>query len=791
MKLALTALCFAGLAAGQTNLFTQDPLSCFAMSGEPASDLTIVPVTGMSFSKAMHVKTGPVSATANAWDIRPRCFNTGGAKSGDTALATFWMRTVTAPNGTGLTSFVIEQNVSPYTKSTTYTVGAGTDWKKVEIPFTMAQTYTTGNDGYNVSFWVTFPNQEIEIGGITMVNYGAGVTYSSLPLTTWPYDGHDPNASWRAAAAARIEKIRKGDIAIAVRDAAGNPVPAAAVHVKMKRHAFGFGTAVAAAPIQDSGSDGQKYREALGRLFNKAVFENALKWQPYEAPGGKQQAEAIFSWLKANNMTLVRGHNIIWPSRTYLPGDVVNMLNASPVDTTALRDRIDRHFADVMAFTRGRVTEWDVLNEPVVNTDVQKALGNAEMIHWFQEARQFDPSIKLYINDYDILEAGGYDLAHQDAYYNIIQYILQGGGNIDGIGLQSHFDTNLTPPDRVLQLLDRFAAFGKDLQVTEYDVTLNDEQLQADYTSDFLTACFSHASVKGFMIWGFWAGAHWRPQAAMIRKDWSTTPSYDVWNNLIYSKWWTDVTGTTGPDGIFRTRGFLGDYDIEVTTAGNTTTYPLQVASNASPNYLRTGTIPTAAVTPAGIVNAATYQSGPIAPGKAVAVFGQNFGPAQLAVANPGDIVAGDTRILFDGVPAQMIYSWAGQAAAIVPPVANPQTQLQVEFLGVPGDAVPLQTAPSAPGIYCYSGGTGPAAAYLSAPGFLTFFLTGDGGATPAVSIGGQPSTCLGNWSGLISPGVLQINACIPNGLAGGQTVALQAVTRGLSSQPGVTFTLP
>ena len=153
---------------------------------------------------------------------------------------------------------------------------------------------------------------------------------------------------------------------------------------------------------------------------------------------------------------------------------------------------------------------------------------------------------------------------------------------MDGIGLQSHFDSNLTAPSRVLDLLDQFAAFGKDLQVTEFDISMSDEQVQADYTRDFLTLCFSHPAMKGFMMWGFWEGAHWRPLAAMIRRDWSTRPAYDVWNDLIYRQWWTDTSGATSADGIFRTRGFLGAYDVDV-TIGNLN----QLYFDASANGLK------------------------------------------------------------------------------------------------------------------------------------------------------------------------------------------------------------
>ena len=576
-RAVLVTLFWAAAAlADPSSLVTGDPLSCFNRI-DGAGTLSTVAVNGMPFLRALHVKTGAVSATANAWDIRPRCFATLAARQDDVVAVSFWMRATASPGGRGFTSFVLERNDSPYTKSVTYTAAAGSDWKLFEVPFTMAETYAA--NAYNFSFWVTFPDQEIEIGGLSILDYGPGIPFSQLGLSTWPYAERAADAPWRAAAAARIDRYRKGDLAVVVRDDNGKAIPGAQVHVKMNRHAFGFGTAVAGDILQSPGTDGQNYRSALKKLFNKTVTENVLKWPPFES-WGRPQADYMLPWFAANGFSMVRGHNVIWPSATYLPADVQNMLKANPVDANALRARVNKHIADVMAYSKGKVTEWDILNEPYTNKDLQAVLGDAEMTSWFRQARAADPGVKLYINDYSILESGGYDLQHINGYARIIQSMLDAGAPIDGIGLQSHFDSNLTPPSRVLELIDQFAAFGKDLQVTEFDVSVADEQVQADYTRDFLTICFSHPAMKGFMIWGFWEGAHWKPSAAMIRRNWSTKPNYDAWNDLIYRQWWTDTRGVTAADGVFRTRAFLGDYDIEVTIDGVTKTYPLSLTSN-------------------------------------------------------------------------------------------------------------------------------------------------------------------------------------------------------------------
>jgi len=38
----------------------------------------------------------------------------------------------------------------------------------------------------------------------------------------------------------------------------------------------------------------------------------------------------------------------------------------------------------------------------------------------------------------------------------------------------------------------------------------------------------------------------------------------------VFKKWWTNADGKTGTKGIFQTRAFLGDYEIEVKAGGKT-----------------------------------------------------------------------------------------------------------------------------------------------------------------------------------------------------------------------------
>jgi hypothetical protein len=110
------------------------------------------------------------------------------------------------------------------------------------------------------------------------------------------------------------------------------------------------------------------------------------------------------------------------------------------------------------------------------------------------------------------------------------------------------------------------------IHITEFDIDVEDEEIQGQYTRDFMTTVFAHPSVTGFMMWGFWEGRHWKPRAAMFRRDWSLKPNAQAYLELVFDKWWTRAHGRTGASGDFTTRAFKGEHEVTVTAGGATYT---------------------------------------------------------------------------------------------------------------------------------------------------------------------------------------------------------------------------
>lgn len=374
----------------------------------------------------------------------------------------------------------------------------------------------------------------------------------SIPLAAQP---------WREAAEARIERIRKAELVVEVTDSQGKPAPGVPVRVRMTKHAFGWGSAIAGRFLLGEGADSEKYRQAILDNFNMAVLENDLKWPQWERD--RETPLGALKWLHENGITRVRGHTLVWPGWRWLPNDLKDLAG----DPAALRKRVLEHIRDEVTATRGLLEDWDVVNEPYTNHDLMDILGREEMAAWYKEAREFDPKPALYLNDFNILAAGGRDTAHQRHFYETLQFLLDRGAPLGGIGIQGHF-REATPPEKMLEILDRFSEFNLPIRITEFDFETDDEKLQADFTRDFLTVCFSHPRVDAFLMWGFWEGRHWRPKGAMLRKDWTPKPNYEVWRELVHTRWRTDAEGATNAGGAWSLRAFRGEYEI---TAGGRT----------------------------------------------------------------------------------------------------------------------------------------------------------------------------------------------------------------------------
>jgi endo-1,4-beta-xylanase len=544
---------------------------------------TAVDVTGQSFTQAVQYVT--TTATGNAWD-KGNYINTNAAvAAGDVVLVSFWARCEQSLAETAVctTHAAFQINTSPYTGEASLDITPGPIWTQYFMPFKASASHAAGAAEF--TFSLNYANQTLQLAGFAAVDYGTSLSLWQLPVTQVTYDGRDANAPWRAVAAANIAKNRMANLTVHVVDAQGAPVSNAQVSVNMIRNAFGFGTAQAghdflpgASSDAGAASPWDNYRAYLPQLFNISVEENALKWPAVAGDWGASWNLALgvasIDWADQHGLR-TRGHNLIWPSWRNSPAAV------KPLAAADLRTAVNQHIQDEVTALAGKLDHWDVVNEPFDNHEITDLLGNCttpnceagldEMATWFTQARAIDAKPKLFINDYAILEGGGGTTSHRDEYERVIQGLIARNAPLDGIGLQGHFATALTSPDDLMTLLDRFGAY-KELWVTEYDITITDFLLAGDYTRDFMTVLYSHPAVAGFVMWGFWDGAHSKKNAPLFTQDWKLKPAGVAYYDLVFNQWWTCTGGSTDDTGAYVANGHLGDYTVSVTVGAQTVT---------------------------------------------------------------------------------------------------------------------------------------------------------------------------------------------------------------------------
>ena len=100
----------------------------------------------------------------------------------------------------------------------------------------------------------------------------------------------------------------------------------------------------------------------------------------------------------------------------------------------------------------------------------------------------------------------------------------------------------------------------------------------------------------------------------------------------------------------------------------------------------------------------------PIAPGQILSLFGLNIGPevalgALIDAAGRLATQLGPTRVLFNGMPAPLVFAAKNQVSAIAPffLAELSSVRIEVELNGAPSSPITAATAPTAPAVFTLS----------------------------------------------------------------------------------------
>lgn len=280
-----------------------------------------------------------------------------------------------------------------------------------------------------------------------------------------------------------------------------------------------FGVAIAANRLNDS-----TYASIASREFNSVTAENEMKidaTQPQRGQFDFSAGDRVYNWAVQNGKE-VRGHTLAWHSQQ--PG-WMQSLNGG-----ALRQAMIDHINGVMNHYKGKITQWDVVNEAFADgssgarRDSNLERSGSDWIEVaFRTARAADPSAKLCYNDYNVED---WTWAKTQAMYRMVRDFKQRGVPIDCVGFQSHFNSGSPYNSNFRTTLREFAALGVDVAVTELDIQGASPTTYAAVVND----CLAVSRCLGITVWGVRDSDSWRSEHTplLFNNDGSKKQAYSA-----------------------------------------------------------------------------------------------------------------------------------------------------------------------------------------------------------------------------------------------------------------------
>ncbi|MHB8693080.1 MAG: endo-1,4-beta-xylanase [Solirubrobacteraceae bacterium] len=281
------------------------------------------------------------------------------------------------------------------------------------------------------------------------------------------------------------------------------------------RGAFSSAIPLGASVVWQDVTDSPAYGRFFLSHYQWMTPENELKMDALQPDRGNfdfQTADAMVNWALAHGKH-VHGHVLIWDSQ--LP----NWLASAGQLSRASAFRImATHIQTVLRHFRGRIGEWDVVNEAFkpdgsYKHDVwYRALGPGYIAEAFQIARATSPDVRLCYNDVGIETPG----PHADAVLRLVKQ-LRARKLIDCVGFETHTSPPGPPESALATELGRFAATGVYVLISELDVKLAGNTslgAQARTYADVARACRSVRKCVRLTTWGFTDATSWLGKSA-------------------------------------------------------------------------------------------------------------------------------------------------------------------------------------------------------------------------------------------------------------------------------------
>ncbi len=215
--------------------------------------------------------------------------------------------------------------------------------------------------------------------------------------------------------------------------------------------------------------------ELIKREFNSITPENVMKMGPIHPEKDRfnwEEADAIAEFAKENDLKM-RGHALVWHEQT--GGWIFTAENGRKVSKEELLSRMKTHIDSVVPRYSDIISAWDVVNEAIDdnpnnllrNSEWYEIAGEDFIIKAFEYAREADPDVKLFYNDYNAIIP-----EKRDRIYKLLKMLVDRDVPIDGVGIQGHWSIYGPSEDELRAALDMYSSLGLEVQITELDVSI-------------------------------------------------------------------------------------------------------------------------------------------------------------------------------------------------------------------------------------------------------------------------------------------------------------------------------
>ncbi len=316
-------------------------------------------------------------------------------------------------------------------------------------------------------------------------------------------------------------------------DETTDPTPIRQYATRIGKH---FGVAV---PTWRINVDDDQVAETsiIAREFNMVVAENEMKFDAIEPARNSfnfAEGDRLINFA-ARHAIDVRGHTLAWHKQVpeWLTKD--GNKNSHNFSRAELLSILENHIRAVVGHWKGKVKEWDVVNEclddnqSAIRTDPDaydlrpsvwySGIGEDFIDSAFVYAHRADPDAKLYLNDYDVEFKGN---AKTEALLNLAKRLKNSGIPIDGVGLQCHITTGDMDAAKFAATVESYAEIGLNCIITELDIALADpeaedalERQAKDYAAIAKVAT-THDNCPNMVIWGLADNYSWRQNKPLL-----------------------------------------------------------------------------------------------------------------------------------------------------------------------------------------------------------------------------------------------------------------------------------